>query len=84
MWWEIAANIATIVTSISLIFTVVQLIREKGDENTASFFYLHKYLSQEQFSAARKKICAPRLVFLSIPRVCGIMIQNKLPRRMYL
>ena len=56
MWWEIAANIATIVTSISLIFTVVQLIREKGDENTASFFYLHKYLSQEQFSAARKKV----------------------------
>ncbi len=56
MWWEIAADIATITTSISLIIAIIQLIREKGNENTASFFYLHKYLSQEQFSLARKKV----------------------------
>ena len=56
MRWEIAADVATIVTSISLIVAIVQLIREKGNENTASFFYLHKYLSQEQFSIARKKV----------------------------
>ena len=56
MWWEIAADVATVVTSISLVFAIVQLIREKGNENTASFFYMHKYLSQEQFSLARKKV----------------------------
>ena len=56
MWWEIAADIATVATSISLIIAIIQLIREKGNENTASFFYLHKYLSQEQFSIARKKV----------------------------
>lgn len=56
MWWEIAADVATVITSISLIIAIIQLIREKGNENTESFFYLHKYLSQEQFSTARKRI----------------------------
>ena len=56
MWWEIAPDVATVITSISLVVAIVQLIREKGNENTASFFYLHKYLSQEQFSVARKKV----------------------------
>lgn len=56
MNWEIAANIAEVVTCISLVIAIVQLIREKGSENTSAFFYLHQYLSQEQFSAARKKV----------------------------
>ena len=56
MWWDVAADVATVITSVSLIITIIQLIRERGNENTASFFYLHKYLSQEQFSVARKKV----------------------------
>ena len=56
MNWGIAANIAEVVTSISLVIAIIQLIREKGNENTSAFFYLHQYLSQEQFSAARKKV----------------------------
>ena len=56
MDWEIAANIAEVITSISLVVAIVQLIREKGNENTSAFFYLHQYLSQEQFSIARKKV----------------------------
>ncbi len=56
MGWEIAANIAEVVTSISLVVAIIQLIREKGNENTSAFFYLHQYLSQEQFSIARKKV----------------------------
>lgn len=56
MNWDIAANIAEVITSVSLIFAIIQLIREKGSENTSAFFYLHQYLSQEQFSIARKKV----------------------------
>lgn len=56
MNWEIAANIAQVITSISLVIAIIQLIREKGKENTSAFFYVHQYLSQEQFSVARKKV----------------------------
>lgn len=50
---EITANLGTTLAGVSLIFVVVQLIREARGKNLQSFFYLHKYLSQNEFSAAR-------------------------------
>ena len=56
MNWEIAANIAEVLTSISLLATMIQLIREMRTQSWESFFYVHEYLSQDQFGEARKKV----------------------------
>jgi hypothetical protein len=51
--WEVAANIATVITSLSLIVVVIQLLREMKSQSIQSFYYLHQYLSQEEFRKAR-------------------------------
>ena len=54
--WSIWADIATVLTSISLIGAIISLARETRTQNLQSFFYLHGYLSQDEFSKARKAI----------------------------
>lgn len=54
--WQLIANIATALTSVGLIIAVVQLIKESRVENAQSFFYLHGYLVQEEFSHARATV----------------------------
>ena len=56
MNWELAANIATVITSISIFFAMLQLVKEMRKESWEAFFYLHQYLSQDQFGEARKKV----------------------------
>ena len=56
MNWELAANMATVITSISIFFAMLQLVKEMRKESWEAFFYLHQYLSQDQFGEARKKV----------------------------
>lgn len=56
MNWELAANIATVITSISIFFAMLQLVKEMRKESWEALFYLHQYLSQDQFGEARKKV----------------------------
>ena len=56
MTWELVANIATSVTSVTLVLAIVQLIREARVQHTQSFIYLHSYLAQQEFSLARKHV----------------------------
>jgi len=56
MDWTAISGIATSVTSLGVIITLVQLTRETRVQNTQSFFYLHGYLSQQDFSTARKHV----------------------------
>ena len=56
MNWDIAANIATVITSVSIFIALVQVLREVKGQDAQAFFYLHEYLSQNEFSDARKKL----------------------------
>lgn len=56
MDWALIANIATVITSISLVAAIIQLISETKAQNLQSFFYLHKYLSQDSLGFARKVV----------------------------
>jgi uncharacterized protein with von Willebrand factor type A (vWA) domain len=47
-------SIIDVITSMTVFIAVVQLIRQIKTENAQSFFYMHQYLSQEEFSTARK------------------------------
>ena len=51
-----AAQLATVVTSISILIALVQLIREMRAQNMKSFFYLHEYLSQSEFGDSRREV----------------------------
>ena len=53
MNWELAANMATVITSISIFFAMLQLVKEMRKESWEAFFYLHQYLSQDQFGENR-------------------------------
>jgi hypothetical protein len=56
MDWAFIADIAAIITTVSLVIAVAQLIRSMKTQDLQSFFYIHNYLSQDEFSNARKKI----------------------------
>ncbi len=56
MAWEVAANIATVITGLSIIIALIQLVRESRKQNIEAFFYLHEYLSKDEFSDARKRV----------------------------
>lgn len=49
-------QIASVVTMISVVAAIISLKRDIRTQNLQSFFYLHGYLSQEEFSIARKKV----------------------------
>lgn len=53
---NIAAQLGTALAGFSLIFVVIQLTREMRGQNLQSLFYLHQYLSQDEFSIARHLI----------------------------
>lgn len=52
---NIAAQVASILTGLSLIVFVFQLTKEMRGQNLQALFYLHQYLSQDEFSLARYK-----------------------------
>ena len=56
MDWGLAADIATVIASVSIVIALVQLVREMQGQNAEAFFYLHEYLAQDQFGEARKKV----------------------------
>lgn len=47
------AELGSALAGISVFFAVIQLTREMRSENLQSLFYLHQYLAQGDFSAAR-------------------------------
>jgi hypothetical protein len=49
-----AAQIATVLASMSIIFAVVAYRREIRGQNLQGLFYLHQYLAQEHFAEARR------------------------------
>ena len=53
---SLATQIATLIALITVVATLYQLRKEVRTQNLQSFFYLHKYLSQEDFSIARKRV----------------------------
>lgn len=53
---SLATQAATVIALISLIAAILSLKRDIRSQNLQSFFYLHRYLSQEEFSIARKKV----------------------------
>lgn len=56
MSWDLLADVATFFASISILVTIAQMRRELRTQNLNSLFYVHEYLSQEDFSRARKRI----------------------------
>ena len=56
MNWQIAAEIAEVVASISIVIALLQFGKEISESRWQSFFYLHDYISQSQFSDARKAV----------------------------
>lgn len=53
---ESAAQWATIITSISILIAMIQLLREARAQNLQSFFYLHEYLSQNELGDCRRTV----------------------------
>lgn len=54
--FEIISAIANIATSVGLIITIIVFITQIKQSNTDTFLYVHQYLSQSEFSEARKYI----------------------------
>jgi hypothetical protein len=50
---SILAQIGTALTGFTLIIFVIQLIKEMRNQNFQALFYLHQYLSQDEFSVSR-------------------------------
>jgi hypothetical protein len=44
------AEIAAIVTSLTVLITVIQLLRDSKNQNLHRLFYLHEYWSRDEFS----------------------------------
>jgi hypothetical protein len=56
MDWILLANVGTTLAGFSVVFVVIQLAKDTKSQNVQSFFYLHSFLTQSHFNAARKKV----------------------------
>lgn len=52
----VLAQISEVIASIGILIAVVSLTKEIRSQNLNNFFYLHEYLSQMDFSSARKHV----------------------------
>ncbi|MFT3714643.1 MAG: hypothetical protein QM774_01465 [Gordonia sp. (in: high G+C Gram-positive bacteria)] len=50
------AQISTALGGFSIMIAMFALLKERRTENLANLFYLHQYLAQEEFSAARRRV----------------------------
>ncbi len=55
-WIDTGAQIATIITGLSVILVALSLFTQIKDQRLHSVFYVHEFLSQEQFSLARRHV----------------------------
>jgi hypothetical protein len=57
---ESAAQVSSVLASLSIIFAIVAYRREIRGQNLQSLFYMHQYLAKDDFADARR-ICRTRL-----------------------
>lgn len=55
-WIQIGAQIATIITSLSVMIVFLRFVNDLKNQRLQSLIYLHQYLSQDDFSIARRAI----------------------------
>ena len=51
---QAAAQVSTVLASLTIIFAIVAYRREIRGQNLAGLFYLHQYLAQDHFAEARR------------------------------
>ncbi|MBB5519494.1 DUF4760 domain-containing protein [Amphiplicatus metriothermophilus] len=55
-FWQLVANIASTFAAAGVLIALWRVSHDIRTRNQQSFFYLHQYLSQEEFSVARREL----------------------------
>jgi hypothetical protein len=68
---ESAAQVSSVLASLSIIFAIVAYRREIRGQNLQSLFYMHQYLAKDDFADARR-ICRTRATMAWSPSLPSI------------